>query len=257
MHTNPETILSTAPSEKKLSLMTKFATRLGVEAEKMKNTLKATAFKVKDGVSDEQMMALLIVADQYNLNPFTKEIYAFPDKFGGIVPVVGVDGWNRIALEHPQYDGLEFIYSQDEIKINGSKTCWEWVECKIWRKDKKYPFVAREYLTEVYRSSEKPGPWQINTRRMLTHKADIQAKRRAFGFAGIYDEDEAERILDMGHAKVVTNNPRGSSLNKALEQQVNETVVPPKVNEHITVNRDEEAEEHFKRTMAAESEEQA
>ena len=47
-------------------------------------------------VSDEQMIALLIVADQYGLNPFTKEIYAFPDKHKGIVPVVGVDGWSRI-----------------------------------------------------------------------------------------------------------------------------------------------------------------
>jgi hypothetical protein len=31
-------------------------------------------------VTDEQMMALLIVADQYGLNPFTKEIYGYPDK---------------------------------------------------------------------------------------------------------------------------------------------------------------------------------
>ena len=31
---------------------------------------------------------------------------------------------------------------------------------------------------------------------MLRHKAMIQAARLAFGFAGIYDEDEAERIKD-------------------------------------------------------------
>jgi hypothetical protein len=53
-------------------------------------TLKATAFKGQ--VSDAQMTALLIVANQYALNPWTKEIYAFPDKNNGIVPVVGVDG---------------------------------------------------------------------------------------------------------------------------------------------------------------------
>ncbi len=36
------------------------------------------------------MAALMIVADQYGLNPFTREIFAFPDKQNGIVPVVGV-----------------------------------------------------------------------------------------------------------------------------------------------------------------------
>jgi hypothetical protein len=31
--------------------------------------------------------------------------------------------------------------------------------------------------------------------RMLRHKALIQAARLAFGFSGIYDQDEAERIV--------------------------------------------------------------
>ena len=50
------------------------------------STLKQTAFKGQ--VTDAQMTALLIVANQYGLNPWTKEIYAFPDKNNGIVPVV-------------------------------------------------------------------------------------------------------------------------------------------------------------------------
>ncbi|ENC7540331.1 phage recombination protein Bet, partial [Salmonella enterica subsp. enterica serovar Brandenburg] len=32
--------------------------------------------------------------------------------------------------------------------------------------------------------------------RMLRHKAMIQCARLAFGFAGIYDKDEAERIVE-------------------------------------------------------------
>ncbi|MCO2532685.1 phage recombination protein Bet, partial [Pseudomonas aeruginosa] len=32
--------------------------------------------------------------------------------------------------------------------------------------------------------------------RMLRHKAMIQCARLAFGFAGIYDQDEAERIVE-------------------------------------------------------------
>ncbi len=67
---------------------------IGGDPAELLNTLKNTVFKAKDTViSNEQFSALLIVANQYKLNPFTKEIYAFPDKQNGIVPVVGVDGW--------------------------------------------------------------------------------------------------------------------------------------------------------------------
>ena len=47
-----------------------------------------------------------------------------------------------------------------------------------------------------------PGPWQTHTKRMLRHKTLIQGFRLAFGFAGIYDEDEAGRIIDAQYAHV-------------------------------------------------------
>ena len=68
--------------------------------------LKATAFK--GPATDAQMTALCVVAQQYGLNPFTRELYAFPDRNNGIVPVVGVDGWSRIINDNPQFDGMDF-----------------------------------------------------------------------------------------------------------------------------------------------------
>lgn len=111
-----------AQTEKK-SLVVKFADRYAVDSSKMLDTLKSTAFKQRDGSapSNEQMMALLVVADQYKLNPFTREIYAFPDKQNGIVPVVGVDGWSRIINSHPQFDGMEFRYSDETTTPPGAK----------------------------------------------------------------------------------------------------------------------------------------
>src|SRR3546814_9364724 len=93
------------------TLTTKLAQRLdmGDNGSGLTETLKATAFKGQ--VSDAQMTALLIVATQYALNPWTKEIYAFPDKNTGIVPVVGVDAWARIINSHQQFDGM--TYRQD------------------------------------------------------------------------------------------------------------------------------------------------
>ena len=40
------------------------------------------------------------------------------------------------------------------------------------------------------------GPWKTHPKRMLRHKAMIQCARLAFGFTGIYDQDEADRIVE-------------------------------------------------------------
>jgi len=163
------------------TLTQKLATTLNMgDGVQLTETLKATAFK--GNVTDAQMTALLIVANQYGLNPWTKEIYAFPDKNNGIVPVVGVDGWSRIINSHPQFDGLDF--EQD------NESC----TCIIWRKDRAHPIKITEWLSECRRANT--GPWQSHPRRMLRHKAMIQCARLAFGYVGIYDQDEAERIIE-------------------------------------------------------------
>lgn len=169
------------------SVLVRMGERFGVDPDKMLSTLKETAFK--GNVSTEQMMALLVVADQYGLNPWTKEIYAFPAQGGAIVPVVGVDGWSRIINSNQQFDGMDF----EEGPLN-AKSMPTWIECVIHRKDRGHPIKVKEYFEEVYRDV---GPWKSHPRRMLRHKAMIQCARLAFGFAGIFDQDEAERIVDV------------------------------------------------------------
>lgn len=199
---------STAIAERQItgrpSLVQKFASKYTIEADKLLPILKATAFKQRQGeVSNEQMAALLVVADQYGLNPFTREIFAFPDKQNGIVPVVGVDGWSRIINDHPQSDGFEFRQSEEWAEPVDGQKCPIWMEVVIYRKDRAHPIVVREYLDEVYRKpfsrdggGKIMGPWQTHTKRFLRHKTLIQGARLAYGFGGIYDEDEAERIIE-------------------------------------------------------------
>lgn len=169
--------MSNVATIERKSLLSTMADRFNVDPSKMLGTLKATAFKGQ--VSDEQMMALLIVANQYGLNPWCREIYAFPDSQNGIVPVVGVDGWSRIINSDPNFDGMDF--EQDD------ESC----TCRIYRKDRSHPIAVTEYMSECKRNAK---PWQTHPKRMLRHKAMIQCARLAFGFVGIYDEDEAERI---------------------------------------------------------------
>lgn len=159
----------------------------GTNTGELADTLIRTVFK---NAKPDEFLALLIVANQYKLNPFTKEIYAFPAKGGGITPVVGIDGWARIINDNPVCDGIQF--EQDD------ESC----TCKIYRKDRTHPTVVTEYLSECLGTSE---PWKKYPKRMLRHKALIQCARVAFGFSGIYDEDEAKRIDDC-HATTSIKN---------------------------------------------------
>lgn len=181
------------------SLVRRMADRFGVEPDRMLATLKATAFR--GDVSNEQMMALLVVAEQYKLNPWTKEIYAFPDR-NGIVPVVGVDGWARIINERSELDGIDFNEAED-----GS-----WIECVIYRKDRAHPTKVKEWMSECKRDT---GPWKSHPRRMLRHKSLIQCARVSFGFGGIYDDDEAQRIIEAEPDPIVVSatrvDPRGDT----------------------------------------------
>ena len=162
------------------TLTTSLATKLNLgDGAGLIDTLKATAFKGQ--VTDSQMTALLIVANQYGLNPWTKEIYAFPDSNNGIVPVVGVDGWARIINTNQQFDGMDFQQDEDSCT------------CTIYRKDRSHPIRVTEYMGECKRDVK---PWKSHPKRMLRHKAMIQCARLAFGYVGIFDQDEAERIVE-------------------------------------------------------------
>lgn len=186
------------------TLTNKLAQRfdMGEGGKEVFDILKATAFK--GPASDAQITALLVVANQYGLNPWTKEIYAFPDKNNGIVPVVGVDGWSRIINEHPQFDGMDFEETPDACT------------CVIYRKDRAHPIKVTEYKDECARNT---GPWQSHPRRMLRHKALIQCARLAFGYVGIYDQDEAERIAEID----VTPRANGAQVAAAARPQVADT----------------------------------
>lgn len=202
----------TAMPQAKQSLIVRFAQRFGVDPDKMLTTLKATAFRQRGNndpeVTNEQMMALLVVAEQYGLNPWTREIYAFPDK-GSIVPVVGIDGWARIINEHPQFDGMDIIEGPPSAK---HKSAPEWMECVIYRKDRTHPTRVRERLGECYRST---GPWDSHPARMLRHKTVTQCGRLAFGFVGIHDLDEAQRIIE-GEATHIEAAPAIAAINAAV-----------------------------------------
>jgi phage recombination protein Bet len=164
----------------KPSALAVMASKINVDPAKLHATLKATVFK---GASDEELLALVVVANTYGLNPLLKELYAFQAKGGGIVPVVSIDGWVSMVNGHPAMDGMQFEERSEDGKLVA-------ITCRIWRKDRSRPIEVTEHLAECKRNSE---PWKME-HRMLRHKALMQCARYAFGFSGIVDEDEAAEV---------------------------------------------------------------
>lgn len=175
------------------SVIADMATRFGMERAAFESTLRKTIMPADKEVSNEQLVAFLVVAKEYELSPFTKEIFAFPRPGGGIQPVVSIDGWLKIINSHPQFDGMEFADNMEDGKIVS-------VTCRMYRKDRTKPVEVTEYMAECRRDTDTWKKWPA---RMLRHKATIQAARYAFGFSGIVDPDEAERAIDLGAAEVV------------------------------------------------------
>jgi hypothetical protein len=185
-----------ATTQDRKSILLSMATKFGMEPTAFEATVRATCGC--DKATKEQFAAFLLVANEYGLNPVTKEIYAFPTRGGGIQPIVGIDGWMTMANNHPAYDGITFV---DRLADDGQLVA---ITAQVHRKDRSHPVEVTEYLAECRQTTE---PWKKWPARMLRHKAAIQAIRYAFGFSGIVDPDEADRIrpavnVTVNHATV-------------------------------------------------------
>jgi phage recombination protein Bet len=191
--------------------------RFDIEPTKLLDVLRGTVIKPdRNGkqASNEEVAAFCIVANQYRLNPFTREIHAFTSGDKGVVPIVGIDGWAHIVNECGQFDGCEFEEIADE---KGNPIA---VTCKMYVKGREHPVSVTERLSECKRNTP---PWNTMPWRMLRHKAYMQAARYAFGLSGIYDEDEARDIAKFEAAKTVTAEAP-KPLKKALPVAAQEPV---------------------------------
>ena len=172
-----------ASTQDRKSILLSMATKFGMEPAAFEQTVRATCGC--DKATKEQFAAFLLVANEYGLNPVTKEIYAFPTRGGGIQPIVGIDGWMTMANNHVAYDGITFV---DRLSEDGQLVA---ITAQVHRKDRSHPVEVTEYLAECRQGTD---PWKKWPARMLRHKAAIQAIRYAFGFSGIVDPDEADRM---------------------------------------------------------------
>lgn len=187
------TAMTTAEIKHPKNAIEKLASRLDLSKEVLMDCLQKTAFSLCK--EPAQFVAACVVANTYGLNPLLKEMYAFPGKSGGVVPVVSIDGWIKLVNRQEDFNGVEIIENKEESgQENKSGTKVESVTVKFYMKHREHPVVVTEYMAECFDGTKEP--WKRWPRRMLRHKAYIQGARLAFGFGGIYDEDEASRIQE-------------------------------------------------------------
>lgn len=190
------------------SLIQVMAAQYNMDPVAFSNAVKKTA--MPGAATNEEFAAFMMVAYEYKLNPLLKEIYAFPKKGGGIVPMVSIDGWVNIINSHSKLAGFSFEMQHDD---KGNLVA---CTCTMQRTDRTMPTVVTEYLAECIRNTD---PWKMKY-RMLRHKALIQAARYCFGLSGIQDEDEARDTA----MRDITPPPR---------PEAKDFVIPAK-QEHIT-----------------------
>lgn len=190
------------------------AKRFEMDPGQFEQTLRATV--VPGNCTTEQFMTFLMVANEYDLNPITKQIYAFPSR-GGIQPIVSVDGWLKIINRQPGLDGIEY---EDKLDANGNLIA---ITCRIYHKDRSRPTTVTEYMNECRQNTDTWKKWPA---RMLRHKATIQCARYAFGLSGIMDEDEYQRMQSTGSEKVIAgtvvhlDQPQDNERHLALVEQM-------------------------------------
>ena len=163
------------PQQQQGGAMATFARRFGIEPARVFEVLRQSCFSVgKDEppFASEELAAALVLATQYHLNPFAKELFVFRGKGGKINCGPTIDGWIKIATRHPDYDGEEFEETLDEE--GRLISC----ACTMWRRGRSRPVKAIEYLSECQQDKDT---WRKWPHRMLRHRASVRPRGSASG----------------------------------------------------------------------------
>jgi len=121
----------------------------------------------------QTLLALLRLSRANYLDPLKEEVALALYEDGHWQAYITVEGYSKMLNCHPGFDGIVFTESPEVT--NGVPI---WMECTIYRKDRRLPIVIREYFEEV---KGEQTIWQKMPRRMLRHRTMQQCARLAIG----------------------------------------------------------------------------
>lgn len=160
--------------------------RLGVEKGAMLSTIKAQCFRGvhPDQVSDAQLAAYVTVAQALELNPLLPGmLYAYPDRNGGIMPMIGPDGIFTLLAGNKEIEGWSTKH----------ETIDEEAACTAIIKHKRLGEITKTVFLGEWKIDSNPN-WKTRPRHMLEIRALKQCARQVIH--GIpFDEDDRSEIL--------------------------------------------------------------
>ncbi len=133
------------------------------------------------GATDNEFLVMMELANRYQLDPFSKQIWLV--KYGDNPAQIfcGRDGYLAIAHRSGQFDGMESGTRKEGDDLVG----W----CKVYRKDMSHPFEVEVYASEY---STGKNLWRDKPRTMIQKVAEAQCLRRAFSISGLYSPEEID-----------------------------------------------------------------
>jgi len=208
-------------------------TRLTGYSEDEISLIKNTVAK---NTTDMELAMFGNMAKNYKLDPFNKEIWCYKDNKKNLIIFAGRDGFLRIAQNNKLWNGLYSCevregekYTQefdgDKIKLNHIKTPERGniigAYCFIKPKGCETPTI--EYVDfETYNKGY--NVWKSHPADMIKKVAEIKALKKAFGIAGLYDEQDftiqndkvipidTEQQISSGQYVVIENLLRNCSI---------------------------------------------
>lgn len=165
------------------------------------DTIRQTVAK---GASDAQLEMFLTLAERYQLDPFLKEIWFSPQL--GII--TGRDGYLKIAMRHPDYDGIvscavrdgdEFVMEpllptvQHKFGTKRGQVIGGYAV--VFRKGRR-PAVCYADMAEYRKGGEVWGKYQS---AMICKVAEVMALKRQFGISGLVTEEEVGHPVTVEH----------------------------------------------------------
>jgi len=172
------------------------ASFLGIEKSMMLDTLKAQCFKGlrPEQVSDAQLAAFVSTANALQVNPLLPGfLYAYPERNGGITPILGPDGVLKKLDEFittGKLEGYECVVYPEDVTLKPTHAT-----ATIYRKDAKPAVYTAIFAEWVITNSPT---WNSKPRHMLWIRAIKQAARQVIhGLPMDSDEYQFSKAQDV------------------------------------------------------------
>ncbi len=181
------------------------ASFLGIEKDMMLLTLKAQCFKGMrpEQVTDAQLAAFVSTANALQVNPILPGfLYAYPERNGGITPILGPDGVLKKLdelISGGKLEGYECVVYPEDVALKPTHAT-----ATIYRQGSTKPAVYTAIFTE-WVVGQSPT-WSAKPRHMLWIRALKQCARQVIhGLPMDADEYKLSQMLNVTESDEATS----------------------------------------------------